>query len=265
MENNQRVCPRCGEPAGDYRFCRSCRAHMDSLAATATPAAARASSAHPVDPNYLAAQVLRLEQALAAASEGIGDRLGGAPATAVQVEAESRPAEPITGDVAAVSLERATLPDVARLEDVLTVAPTDPSVQPAPPAEPAAHVSAPPAEEIERPTIAEVRAAEPIYVAAQALREAFWFEQTSAFKAPQSPVPETPTTEPARTESVTPPCAQQVISQPPPALATAPAALAAAPPELPTAPTSRSRWIAVMWVLALLALVAVLTGRSRPR
>jgi hypothetical protein len=231
---------------------------MDSLAGTPTPAAARASSAHPADPTYLAAQVLRLEQALAAASEGIGDRIGGAPSTAVQVEAEPRPAEPITGDVAAVSLDRATFPEVARLEDVLTVAPTDPGVQAAPSAQPAAHMSAPPADELERPTIAEAALAEPIYVAAQALREAFWFEQTSAFRAPQTPVPDGPAAEPARLESVPPPVAQEASVQ-------AAAELPTAAPELPTATTSRSRWVAVMWVLAVLALVAALTGRGRAR
>jgi hypothetical protein len=258
MENDQRVCPRCGEPAGDYRFCGYCRAHMDSLTGTPTPVATHATSAQVADPTYLAAQVLRLEQALAAASQGIGDRIAGAPSAAVQVEAEPRPAEPISGDVAAVSLERATFPEVARLEDVLTVAPADPGASAATPVDPATHVTAPPAEELERLAIAEAPLAEPIYVAAQALREAFWFEQTAAFRAPQTPLSDAPAAEPARLESVPPPIAQQASVQ-------AAADLPTAAPELPSAMTSRSRWLAVMWVLAVLALVAALTGRGRPR
>jgi hypothetical protein len=238
---------------------------MDSLTGTPTPAASHATSAHAADPTYLAAQVLRLEQALAATSKGIGDRIAGGSSAAVQVEAEPRPADPIDGDVGGVSLEPATLPEVARLEDVLTVAPAVSGDQATPPAEPVAHESAPPAEETERPAIAEVPAAEPIYVAAQALREAFWFEQTSAFKAPPHRVPDAPATEPVRLESVPPPGTQQVISRAAPALPTAALDLPTAAPGFPTTTTSRSRWVAVMWVLALLALVAVLTGRSRPR
>ena len=250
MEHDQRVCPRCGEPAGDYRFCRSCSAHMDSLTGVPMPSAPAA------DPTYLAAQVAQLEQALAAASKSIGDRIAGEPSAAVQVEPEPLPADPVTGDAATVSLGRTKLPEVARLEDVLTVAPADHGPAAAAPIEPSAHVSAPPADELERGASAEDHAPEPLYVAAQALREAFWFEQASAFKAatreaPQSHLPEASAAEPVRTESVPPPSAHEGTPQP--------------APEPSTAPASRSRWVVAMWVLALIALVALLTGRSGRR
>jgi hypothetical protein len=135
MDHDQRVCPRCGEPAGDYRFCQSCSSHIDSLTGTAPGAGAHAS-----DPSHSAPQVLRevlrLEQALAAASKGISDRIATGP-SATAVQADSDPLSGGNRDASAGALERAKLPmtadergsdavqgprEVARFEDVLTVA-----------------------------------------------------------------------------------------------------------------------------------------------
>ena len=83
MEHDQRVCPRCGEPAGDRRFCEACRAQIAGTHATDLSSPA----------THALREVLRLEEALAAASKGISDRIAArATGTAVQVEPESRPA-----------------------------------------------------------------------------------------------------------------------------------------------------------------------------
>ena len=238
MQHDQRICPRCGEPAGDYRFCQSCSTQMDSLTSIPTPGAANLA-----DPSYLAAQVLRLEQALADASKGISDRIAGEASTAVQVEPESRPRPD--------SLLQSPR-QVARLEEVLTVGPAEKLVPP-----PVQKLVPPPVEKPETrlpeqsvppPSPAELPA-EPAYVAAQLLREAFWFEQASAFK-------------PSRCEQQAPTEAPQpVVPEAAPAPCPQPEAAVVA---LAVEPPGRSRWMTALCVLALIALVALLTGR-KPR
>jgi hypothetical protein len=166
-------------------------------------------------------QVMQLEEALAAVSKGISDRIA-----AAAVEVESRPAD---SDLAPPSRE------VARLEDVLKIsAPAPASVSVPPPAAPELEVAEePPAEviSIAPPTV-------PTYVAAQALREAFWFEQASAFSAP----PATPQEhEQAAVEIEAPSCEPE-----------------------PEPEADASGWLTAIILLTLLALVMVLTGR-RPR
>lgn len=263
MDHNQRACPRCGEPAGDYRFCQSCRAHMDSL--TGSPSAA---DAHAADPTYLAAQVLQLEQALAAASKGITDRIAGETSTAVQVEPEPHLPDTEPAEIGAVSLDRPTAPDVARLEDVLTVAPPTHDERNAPPTpKPAANeptqLSAPPVERLEPPASAEHPVAVTLYVAAQALREAFWFEQASAFKPQRSDEePVSPAPQPVGSEAA--PDLQAAESTDPVQSVAPPRADADTSVAEPSgAGMWQGNWLAALCVLALIALVAMLTGRRR--
>lgn len=115
MEHDQRVCPRCGKPAGDFHFCPSCLAPIDSLSA------------------LLTSQARRLERSLAASD---ADHMAGRDSTAtLQVESDHPTAErqPNAAGGAGSELQlrldgraSASPPasrDVARLEDVLTVAP----------------------------------------------------------------------------------------------------------------------------------------------
>jgi hypothetical protein len=299
MEHDQRVCPRCGEPAGGYGFCQSCRSHIDSL--TGTPAHA---GAHATDPSYLAAQVLRLEQALAATSKGISDRIAaGPPAAAVQVDADPRPGENSGGDASDGTLERAKLltgadervsgapraaREVARLEDVLTVASTDdldriaaktvtpavPNVEPAQnDADDTTHdVNAAPGDEVELPTSAEKRASAPTSVAAHVLREAFWFEQSAFWSngdgnettppAPQAAAAgldrdrdaadsTRSNAEPDPSDADARPCAQHDSSR--------------SARSFWMGQTSGRHWAAALCLLALVGLVVVLTGRDPRR
>ncbi len=163
MEHDRRVCPRCGEPTADYRFCESCRSHFESL----TGISARA-GASVRDPGQLAAQTPReaygFEQASAEASNGDTDRItNDGLATAVHSKPEPCPAEDPTGAANAGTLDVAKLPtigdqrlsdqplrDVARLEEVLTILPAeaqrvDASTAPAKEVEP-------PTKEVEPPT-----------------------------------------------------------------------------------------------------------------
>lgn len=283
MEHDRRACPRCGEPAGDYRFCESCRSHLESLMGIPAHAGARAS-----DSGELAAQAPRealgFEQSSAGASNGDADRItSDASATAVQVQPEPHPAEARTDD-GGPAVDVAKLPsiaderagdqpprEVARLEEVLTIAPSE---------GPPAPVSVAPPQEVELPTtglssdsdwarlrrqvarleqllsttsadhtegaaVSPPPAKVPEYVAADALREAFWFEQASAFKSigpPVAPEPEA-----------------QITAQP---------ELCVAEPQpyaqpLPVVELGSQRpLLATLCLIALLGLVAVLTGRS---
>src|SRR5690348_14164953 len=75
MEQNQRICPRCGRPAGDFHFCPSCLAPIDSLSA------------------LLTSQALRPEPTLAA-SHGDADSVAGSESTTLlQVESDRPSAE----------------------------------------------------------------------------------------------------------------------------------------------------------------------------
>jgi hypothetical protein len=178
MEPDQRVCPRCGKPAGEYRFCEACRAHIDSL--TGIPAQAGADAGESAA--QVMREVLRLEEALAAVSKGISERIAAAAATGEQLHPE--PLAPERSQPGEGTLERfppagpeerlieATQPphDVARLEEVLTPAPrrapdpvpspppegvaageaeTEPQTSPPPaaPVEPEARIAPPPAAE----------------------------------------------------------------------------------------------------------------------
>lgn len=44
MEQDQRTCPSCGSPTGDYAFCQSCRSHMDALVGVPIRAASQTTS-----------------------------------------------------------------------------------------------------------------------------------------------------------------------------------------------------------------------------
>lgn len=120
MEQNQRICPRCGRPAGDFHFCPSCLAPIDSLSALST------------------SEALRPEHTLAAA-DGVADPVAGSESTTVlQVESDRPSAEDATTQPNAAGGEGSELQihlgsslsvppptprDVARLEDVLTIGP----------------------------------------------------------------------------------------------------------------------------------------------
>lgn len=209
MEHDQRVCPRCGEPSPDYGFCKFCRSHMDSPAGISTHAAG-----HAGDATYPATRALqevaRLEEALAAASKGISERIAARTAAApVQLDPDPHP-------IANVPASAQTSRDVARLEDVLTVAPTSDTVA---------------------PTADDESAAD---AAADTLREAFWFEQASAFR---------------------PSCEAEHD----PGQSAQPAGREPAADAQPVASHPRGRWPAALCLLALIALVVLLTGHSRRR
>jgi hypothetical protein len=120
MEQNQRICPRCGRPAGDFHFCPSCLAPIDSLSA------------------ILTSQAVRAEHTLAASGGDSDSVAGSESATALQVESDRPSAEnPTTQPNVAggegselqihlggsASVPPPTPRDVARLEDVLTIGP----------------------------------------------------------------------------------------------------------------------------------------------
>lgn len=281
MEHDQRVCPRCGAPGGDYRFCESCSSKLDSLNDLRPVVGASSAS-----PTQSAAQVLmevaRLEQALAAASKGITDRIA---TRGIEADPGQRPAENDRADTAA--LERArilTSPDkhagdptqphreVARLEEVLTVPPKRDSdvIDRVPPpsvtVEPPPFVE-PPAPAAEPAPACEPRAAEPTYIAAQLLREAFWFELASAAdvrREIQVPAVEAEHGH-LRTESVPPP---QSVPPPDPAATSCPPPSVASPqvaPQQYAAPPSQQRSrLPALFVLGLVGLLVLLVGR-RPR
>jgi hypothetical protein len=138
MDHDQRNCPRCGKDAGDFHFCPSCLAPVDSMNAIATR------------------EVLRAESMVLAA-DGTAEDIGGNSSTAVQVEAE-RPLEQDSTPRQVHMGARPSVPppaplQVARMEDVLSVEPkadrsqpvasalelpirVDPRVSIAPPAQP---------------------------------------------------------------------------------------------------------------------------------
>ncbi len=129
MDQDQKICPRCGGPAGDYRFCDPCRSHIDSL--LGIPPRDLALSSHP---SHAAAEALPRDQAVTAEANGSSDRIDGDSLTTVEAPAEPGPAA--DADRSGGTLDVAKLPggrnerlsdvphrrpDVARLEDVLTV------------------------------------------------------------------------------------------------------------------------------------------------
>jgi hypothetical protein len=179
---------------------------------------------------------------LAAVSKGISDRIAAGSSTAAVEVDEARPAE-TSALLSGTAEERSTdlappSRDVARLEDVLKISPAPASVSVPPPAVEEATI------EVEAEPTAEVTSiappSAPNYVAAQELREAFWFEQASAFAAAPAPR-QTPEPEAVEVGAVS----------------------SALEPE-PETEADASGWLTALVLLTLLALVMVLTGR-RPR
>lgn len=292
MEQDQRTCPSCGSPTGDYAFCQSCRSHMDSLAGVPIRAASQATS-------------------LAVQTDGATDQTSVPPPTStVQVEADPRPAAdaatlklPSTparvGDIAPPAR------DVARLEDVLsidsrehiaarTVAGAAPTVEPAqeeavetPEVSPddilerakreldrleallrpastdfegriAAEADAvvePAAAPARKPV--ELRVSRPMYVAAHKLRAAFLYEQTAAFEQAASLEPQIEE-EPVASVPPPAPAPTALTSVPPPSQ---PAPQPEAPSPAPVQAPRNHHWLTAVCLLALIALVVVLTGR----
>ena len=260
MEHDHRVCPRCGEPAGDGRFCESCR---DQIAGT------RANDASSPATQALR-EVLRLEEALAAASKGISDRIAArATGAALQVEPDPRPAA--DADAAAGAVEVAKLPtsaperrveagrparEVARLEDVLTVKPQ--AVEPKAPAPAPEPVSvAPPAPE--PVPAAEAKSVSPpapeptpapSFLTAPAVRKGFWFEYMPAGESVEPEAVEPEAAEPEAAEPV-------AVVDPDPIVAQATSSIADETPG-----SGPNHWVAALCLIALLGLIALLTGRS---
>lgn len=117
--DDQRVCLRCGEPAGDQRFCASCRSQLESFRdrQTRTGGDARDQSHHPAQ----APRGLRLEQAGAAAAGEGRDPIGhDGSGAAFQVDPDQRTAEASIAGQWSDSPHR-----VARFEEVLRPKPTD--------------------------------------------------------------------------------------------------------------------------------------------
>jgi hypothetical protein len=153
--------------------------------------------------------------------------------------------------------------EVARLEDVLTIAPRPdsgtieneriapetaaaalPEVEAArtETADTTAEGDAAPTDAAELRPSADARPAEPIHVAAAALREAFWFEQASAFQsdgAGEATTRPAPEPDMPKVESVRPPAHSATSDV-----------------------ERRNPWLVALCLLALIGLVVVLTGRS---
>jgi hypothetical protein len=275
-EHDHRVCPRCGQAAGDYHFCPSCLAPIDSL--SGIPAHARVTEAREGDAvaTETAATAVQVESDERSDEDGTP-----APPPEISVRPDAPLASQPPRDVArfedvltmasdpAVTARPVVAPEiflrpshsskspaVARLEDVLTVAPSVISLVPGS-VPPPAVAPAPQPSETTVPEPAEAPASEPpplaaevtaIEVAAQVLREAFWFEQAAAFKTEAvrgiSVPPPTPVVEP--TASVAPPAVAPVIET--------------SPPVLGPVQTS-NRWLIAAFLLSLLALLVALTGR----
>lgn len=303
-DHEQGLCPRCGEPAGDYGFCEPCRSHIESLtwmpirevmeALDSDDVAARAQRA-----------VLRLEQALTAVSTAA---VGQTNAIGVQVDSEPR-AEGATGtsSIEATQSTRA----VARFEDVMRIAPTPAPIAqtPAAPQTPAAaqtsaasqtsaapevpearrevirlELSPAPIDEVKPVVVEEVaRVVEEVAPVVEEVEEA---PAPAPAPAPMpAPVPASPLppaavaadpsapfwfeclpTPPAPCESVAPPARESV---PPPAGNAEPKP----EPLLYTdrrfvhagSDTSRRTWVAALCLLLLAGLVVVLTGRAPRR
>jgi hypothetical protein len=268
MEHDQKVCPRCGKSADGFHFCPSCLAPVDSPAEISTHAATDADSG------------------TAAATE--------VSATAVQVEADevgpASPSEPLPNvarleDVLSVDgpraepkptavsrLEISIRPDaqvsvppphirVARLEEVLRVDPKDriaartaaaalPEVETAPPEPVAPETPKPevdPATSVAPPSQDKPPVTPASYLPSYALRAAFLFEQSAAFKADDDDD-------------------EAIVEVPQPVVVEAPRA-DPEPQAVEEAPeqTSQSNWVVALCLLALIAMIVVLTGRRPSR
>lgn len=300
MEHEQRVCPRCGETAGEYRFCEPCRAHIDSLTGISRRPGAPAGDA--TDPAaHVLREVLRLEQALAVVSKGITERIAAAP---VHVEAT---AEALAGNATARAFERAKLAtasdqrggdviqpprEVARLEDVLVVRPNDrhdhvapvPSASALPSARPGTEPASP---ELERlPFAGDARPGDPNQGPHEVARlvDVLRVQPTPDHDHVAAALPET---RPAEDEEAPAPvlapgqaaedeAAPQAFwfepaetLEPEGAVADAqpwtPPESTSTPPEQPKARDSRRGWIVALCLLALVGLVVLLIGRDARR
>ncbi len=267
MDHDRKVCPRCGEVTAGYGFCPPCREHIDFLTGGATHATDLPSA-------QVLREMVRLEQALADASKGMSDRIGAGPSTTA-VDADPAPADEVSlgREVAKLPLssdDGPQRPEVARLEDVLTVRPASdvPGIPPktaaaAPPQAESAPcedelaarevTSVAPPSVAPPPLASPAPAATPSYVAAHVLRAAFLFEQTAAFESRPDDDELEVIPEPVAATSVAPPVSvASPASVAPPQAEPLPAA---------EAETSQRNWMTALCLLALIALVVVLTGR----
>jgi hypothetical protein len=243
-----------------------------------------------------AREVARFEQVLTVALTDGTDRIAAktTPNGVTEVQPAPTEADDTSADMGAAPVIEVELPisdgvqsppEVARFEQLLTVRSTDGTDQIAakaaagampevesdrtPPDDtPAAVEAASVAEaevevEVEIPTTDEARASKPIYVAAHALRAAFWFEQSSAFKSDDDDDEETSQPDlyvaDSSTSNLEPdPC--DADAQP----CVEPNGSGSVDP-LWIDQTLRHPWVTGICLLALIALVAVLTGRNLRR
>lgn len=279
MEHDQRVCPRCGEPAGESRFCESCRSQI--------------AGTHPAEARYPATQalrdVLRLEEALAAASKGISERIAArSPGAATEVDHERPPAP--DADAAAGTLGIAKLPStdraldsggpartVARLEDVLTVAPSKPATAPVAaepvvpakpvletlPAKPVLETPPPaPVPLVQPPAPAPIEAPEPPPIAAEAPSPAVE-EEPSFLTAPAERTGFWFDYMPMR---VSREAAEEIAEQAPQATEVPEAAVPEIGPEEEAVEAAgTNHWLAALCLIALIGVLVLLTGRDPRR
>lgn len=284
MDHEHRNCPRCRKPAGDFHFCPSCLAPVDSPSAISTGRSEHTLAASAGDRNLGQDSTAVLEvDAEAPASADVTAQPTVAPdkAPGLQLRLDGRAsvAPPAPRDVArledvlTIGTKRVaphlSVPPpapraVARLEDVLTIRPEDaPQIAPktAAAVETVAEVQAvaeeTPAAEASPPPIAEVKpatargrpAADRRYVPAYALRAAFWFEQASAFESgtDDDEDAEIAIAAPEVEQVQLPAEVSQIVIE---------AASAETPVETP-----RKHWILALCLLAVGGLAIALTGR----
>jgi hypothetical protein len=268
MEHEHRNCPRCGKPAGDFHFCPSCLAPVDSLSALSTlraqPSLAAAEGDRTVGHDSTA--VLEVEEERAAEAD-----TGSAPASQLQVHLDGHASvtPPAAREVARLedvltigskpTQPRVSVPppaprEVARLEDVLTVRPTEDAAQIPPKTAAAATqvetvTEVAPAEEVKPCSAPGPKAAARTYVPAYALRAAFWFEQASAFEA---------ASDDDEDDEI-----EVVAAAPEAEMVQAPADVAAS--QIVTdevqAQTPRKNWILALFAMTLAGLAIALIGR----
>lgn len=287
-EYDQRTCPRCGAAAGDYHFCPSCLAPVDSPAPVEQTLVATAEGEAALASRELSATAVKDEDTTpdtSTASSDVAMRPDSSvsPPNVARLEdvlkVDRRSADGLAAGETTAPAEASLFyvprsvsvppPNVARLEDVLIVAPSEEGQEIAPKTAAAAAApkvepvatdadEAPPVEEVDRsatsippPTPAPApslppAASAPNYVAAHALRAAFLFELSSAFKSDDED--------------------EEPVSQAPPVVVSEVAAPVASPvvgmePEPAEAGASHTNWLAALCLLALIALVVMLTGR----
>lgn len=136
-EHDQGVCLRCGQPAGNHRFCESCRSQFETWCC-GRPAARGSDAIHSVAP---AAGEVRLEEA-GVGGDGRSDRItakssvGAGPVDSDPSLAESLTAHvrdgAVESDKLSTGAEASSRPqqprDVARFEEVLTERGGDPEL-----------------------------------------------------------------------------------------------------------------------------------------